>query len=603
MNHSFDDLKIAVAILLMPSELDVAKLAMENLLYKSPHNVTYSILTNGGYSTELAELGKSQQNVYYYSSEENLGVAGGRNFLLEKSEFQTSDVIAILDNDIIPTRDFIRQMTDFLLSDPQHGVVGSSVVDYKVIRDQLTPTQEIGHLGQDIFDIPNSDVKGLLHKYEARVFFYHLGAHKDWEKVYCTPAELENRIARANDRKYEPFNAVVKYGKEIPEIYKNDAIEKIEVSNVAGCTQFFRTRLLREIGMLDNRFNPYGFEDSDFCVRALKRGYRNYTSTKIFLLHGTDNRHFEKWNSPERKKNKQEMLYKGFTIMGMKHGGPDYRNKVKRRMLAELINSADKENFAHAASGFKKAYSGSKQVAEAARDDYDLNIERIEQFRDLYKGQRCFIVGNGPSLKKMDLSVLNNEYTFGLNRIYLLFEQTGFLPTFFVSVNNLVIRQFWSDMEALPMPKFIEHNCRGDITPNETTYFLKYAEEPKFYESFNNGIWHGATVTYVAMQLAYFMGFSEVYLIGVDHSFKVTGNAHEAQVSQEDDANHFHPNYFGKGIKWNLPDLETSEIAYKIAKDHYEDNGRRIYNATVGGKLEVFDRVEFETLFNKAGYP
>jgi hypothetical protein len=110
-------------------------------------------------------------------------------------------------------------------------------------------------------------------------------------------------------------------------------------------------------------------------------------------------------------------------------------------------------------------------------------------------------------------------------------------------------------------------------------------------------LWEGATVTFVAMQLAYFMGFKQVILIGVDHNFTSTGKPNTTVVSTGADPNHFHPGYFGKGFRWQLPDLETSEIAYRMAKSAYEKNGREILDATIGGKLTVFPKVNFDTIW------
>jgi len=147
------------------------------------------------------------------------------------------------------------------------------------------------------------------------------------------------------------------------------------------------------------------------------------------------------------------------------------------------------------------------------------------------------------------------------------------------------------------MPKFLEAACRGDIRADRQTYFLKYKRLPGFSEDFRRGIWHGATVTYVAIQLAYFMGFTEVYLIGLDHSFESSGEPHEQVTSQGPDPNHFDPEYFGSGTEWHLPDLATSELAYRIARHHFEQSGRKIRNASQGGALEILDRVDYDTLF------
>jgi hypothetical protein len=104
-------------------------------------------------------------------------------------------------------------------------------------------------------------------------------------------------------------------------------------------------------------------------------------------------------------------------------------------------------------------------------------------------------------------------------------------------------------------------------------------------------------VTYVALQLAYFMGFEEAILIGVDHNFATKGLPNTTVTSSGDGPNHFAPGYFGKGFKWQLPDLEGSERAYWLARQAFEAAGRRVVDATVGGKLEIFPKVEYQQLF------
>ncbi|NJP04121.1 MAG: hypothetical protein HC837_00075 [Chloroflexaceae bacterium] len=192
---------------------------------------------------------------------------------------------------------------------------------------------------------------------------------------------------------------------------------------------------------------------------------------------------------------------------------------------------------------------------------------------------------------------MRHEYTFGLNRIYLLFAELGFTTTFLVSVNTHVIEQFGRDIAAIPIPRFIEWGARNFIPFDDRTILLRSLLFPAFSTDPTRGIWQGATVTYVAMQLAFYMGFNPVILIGVDHSFVTQGDPHKLVVSQGDDPNHFAANYFGKGTRWQLPDLETSEIAYHLARDTYTRHQRRILDATVGGQLMVFPKVAYESLF------
>ena len=223
---------------------------------------------------------------------------------------------------------------------------------------------------------------------------------------------------------------------------------------------------------------------------------------------------------------------------------------------------------------------------------------RLVALKDIHKGERCFIIGNGPSLRETDLKKLQGEFTFGLNRIYLLFPELGFSTTYFLSMNDLVIEQCATEILALPIPKFLSWRSHRFLRPSEDTYFLYTTYTgPKFASDVSGRLWEGATVTYVALQLAYHMGFEKVILIGVDHNFVTKGDANKTVTSQGDDPNHFAPNYFGKGFKWQLPDLETSERAYRMARAAYEADGRQVLDATIGGKLTVFPKTDYRSLF------
>lgn len=224
---------------------------------------------------------------------------------------------------------------------------------------------------------------------------------------------------------------------------------------------------------------------------------------------------------------------------------------------------------------------------------------RLRAFKNIHKGQRCFIIGNGPSLKNTDLSLLKNEVTFGLNRIYLLFDEIGFATTYHVSVNKLVLEQTTEEISNLSIPSFISWGSHSFLEFRHNMMFLHsvFRDGPRFFSDITQGIWVGSTVTYVAMQIAYYMGFEKVILIGVDHNFATKGEPHTTVVSPGDDPNHFSPHYFGKGFRWQLPDLQTSELAYLIADYQFKLLGREIVDATIGGKLEIFPKFDYKSLF------
>jgi hypothetical protein len=225
---------------------------------------------------------------------------------------------------------------------------------------------------------------------------------------------------------------------------------------------------------------------------------------------------------------------------------------------------------------------------------------RLEAFRDCHHGQRCFILGNGPSLAKMDLRPLKSEITFGLNRIYLHYPVMGFPTNYYLAINTLVIEQCAADIQAMAGARFITWRGRRWIRPADGIIYLDtdYTGPETFSTDVIHRVFEGSTVTYVAIQLAYFMGFSEVILIGVDHNFVTQGAPNATVVSQQDDPDHFSTAYFGKGFRWQLPDLEGSERAYRLARHAFQEGGRKILDATVGGKLTIFPKVDYRWLFS-----
>jgi hypothetical protein len=235
------------------------------------------------------------------------------------------------------------------------------------------------------------------------------------------------------------------------------------------------------------------------------------------------------------------------------------------------------------------------------------SIRRLAALKDAHAqaGSRAFIIGNGPSLKQTDLSKLKNEFTFGMNRIYLMFPELGFTTSCLVSINDLVIEQCAAEMAALDLPKFLAWRSHRHfknverLTFNVPTFLYTTYTGPRFSKDVRGRVWEGATVTNVALQLAFHMGFQQVILIGVDHNFASKGDANKTVVSDGDDPNHFSAAYFGKGFRWQLPDLDTSEIGYRLARQAYESAGREVLDATVGGKLTIFPKVDYNSLFQR----
>jgi len=199
---------------------------------------------------------------------------------------------------------------------------------------------------------------------------------------------------------------------------------------------------------------------------------------------------------------------------------------------------------------------------------------------DKHKGETCVITGNGVSLRDVPDDFLHSFPLFGTNRCYL-----RFVPDYYVAVNPLVIKQNRADIEAMDTVKFIRAGLIVNCHPLQNRIASAFSFEPLVW------INEGYTVTYVCMQLAFFMGFETVLLVGIDHRYDYKGAPNSLQKLETDDPNHFDPRYF-KGQEWNAPDLAKSEKFYKVARDVFESAGRRIINLTPNTALDVFEKEE-----------
>lgn len=226
--------------------------------------------------------------------------------------------------------------------------------------------------------------------------------------------------------------------------------------------------------------------------------------------------------------------------------------------------------------------------------------------KGFFDGETAFLIGNGPSLNlhsRQEFQQLATRVTFGSNAIYLNYQLMGFLPTFFMVEDTLVAEDRAKDIISLrgPTKIFGEHlrYCLGAdrqaVWANIHFRYDRYPNFPNWGDDWDSGFWVGGTVSYLHMQLAAFLGVQTLVLVGFDHEYHVPdGTALDGNTytSQSEDPNHFNPDYFGPGKRWHRPQLDRMELAYERAKIEFENRGRRILNATIGGGLNVFDRTD-----------
>lgn len=266
----------------------------------------------------------------------------------------------------------------------------------------------------------------------------------------------------------------------------------------------------------------------------------------------------------------------------------------------------------------KDQVSGLRKVhALVSEENKRISFERFTALKSLIKRtnkKRVFILGNGPSLKKTDLSLLENEITIGFNGIFL---HQSFTPTIHIVEDHLVAEDREKEIREFECPVKMYPSYLGYCIPaQENTIFLNHLPrksfpvDTDFSDDAANISFTGGTVTYTGLQVAASLGFSEIILVGVDASYKVedvdrtTDYGTGVLCSRSDDVNHFDPSYFGKGYRWHDPNVHTMLQAYRKARNYAERSGKKVLNATIGGELEVFPRVNFWDLFDyKNVYP
>lgn len=231
--------------------------------------------------------------------------------------------------------------------------------------------------------------------------------------------------------------------------------------------------------------------------------------------------------------------------------------------------------------------------------------EQLKRLKDRHAGARCFLIGNGPSLSQMDLAPLKDEITFGVNAIFLNYHRMGFRPTYYTVGDAVTAEDRGAEINSLTgSTKFIPHDLAYRLKPAPDLIYINYNRRHNVFPSFSRDasevIYWGSTTMYICMQLAYHMGIKAVYLIGVDHSYTIPDHARGPNItSRGDDPNHFSPDYCGKGLRWHSPRFDRMEAAFRLAREDFQADGRRIINATVGGKLEIFPRQDYESVVGR----
>lgn len=292
-------------------------------------------------------------------------------------------------------------------------------------------------------------------------------------------------------------------------------------------------------------------------------------------------------------------------------------------------------NLKHKLKKFNRCYQLAKWVYHSSRIAWCIGMykrrrflqegeaDRLLAFKDIYKGKRCFIIGNGPSLRKQDLTVLKDELTFVTNWFPLYEKCDDITPNFYCVSDceffgewkggmlnqhwySLVSENLTSAIKFFPFP-LKSHIEKDQLFSTDKTFYLDFS--PHYFGVHN--VWKkmnlqlditkpllaGHTVIIdFCIPIAAYMGFSEIYLLGCDCDYGKS-------LSQNGQREYFYPSEKhttgSPDAKYLASVWESGSVlkTYGYVKKRLDEQGINVFNATIGGKLEVFERVALSSLF------
>lgn len=224
---------------------------------------------------------------------------------------------------------------------------------------------------------------------------------------------------------------------------------------------------------------------------------------------------------------------------------------------------------------------------------------KLKSLNNRFKGERCFIIATGPSLTNEDILKLRNEYTFSMNAMCLKYEELNWKPSFYGIQDKGVFEKLKEDIINSDVDyMFIDERYRKVLPDKPNYYFFPRDAVYNAFDAYNRNIYKakfsndptiivydGFTIACSLLQIAIYLGFDEIYLLGCDCNYRNNGSNYFADHGHR-------PADFEKAG-------DRMFAGYKAAKDFADRHNVRIYNATRGGMLEIFERVNLDNIIEK----
>lgn len=267
------------------------------------------------------------------------------------------------------------------------------------------------------------------------------------------------------------------------------------------------------------------------------------------------------------------------------------KDKIKKTRLSRIIRLIMRPYFVfvYLLSSFQ-GWLRNKNIVKSTKYQYLLNLKQI------HAGERCFVVATGPSLTFEDLDMIKGEYCFGMNSCVLALDKTQWTPNVLAiqdefvynKIQNVLVKESQNRLKN----KIWVSNTISSMFDSAKTFrqfplhYLDHKYDPdkilelRFSENPYVNVFDGYSIIFSVLQLAVYMGFKEIYLLGTDCNYK---------QPQKNFIEH------GATALNNLDIAGTRLIvAHQEFKKFADSKGVKIINCTRGGMLEVYPRMKLE---------
>lgn len=197
------------------------------------------------------------------------------------------------------------------------------------------------------------------------------------------------------------------------------------------------------------------------------------------------------------------------------------------------------------------------------------NNSNLEVYKNKYNGKVCIVLGTAPSINNVDLALISEHYVMALNKAYLLSDKLGRHPDGVVIADPHAAVEYGNEVLKNPINDiFFSYSCFSKINNNEKVNFFDFYKLPRMHQGFfqydiTKPLYQSSTVAHYAIQIANYMGFDKIVLIGVDLSFSKANN-------------HFYKDSLGE---------QSRALSTSIMRQELMIEGMNFANTATGDKL------------------